>query len=205
MAFYLIRHGETEWNNSKKIQGWKDIDLNDRGFLQAKMISDHLKDHHVDYIYASDLSRAYQTALVFSKQVTHEIITDPLLREIDFGAWEGKTWKEIQKEYHDFFESGGLEKLELSVHGGESLLAFKNRAVDHFMMLEKRHSDQDVFIFTHGGNIRMILMELLHMPMTTDNPLIIDNASITIIKRNQLTHALEVILKNDTNHLDEVI
>jgi phosphoserine phosphatase len=204
MAFYLIRHGETEWNHSKKIQGWKDVDLNDRGLLQAEKLAIFLKNHKIDYIYASDLKRAYKTSLIFSQHVHHEIISDPFLREINFGDWEGKTWKEIQHEYHEFFESGGLNQLDLAVHHGESLISFKKRVVDHFLDLVKRHPDEEVFIFTHGGNIKMILVELLNIPLQADNSLAIDNASITIIKRNSLSNQLEVLSSNDTSHLSEV-
>ncbi len=67
MAFYLIRHGETEWNHSKKIQGWKDVDLNNLGLEQANKLANHYKLSPVDAIYSSDLKRAYKTALSFSE------------------------------------------------------------------------------------------------------------------------------------------
>ncbi len=201
MAYYLIRHGETEWNHSKKIQGWKDVDLNDLGLFQAEMLAKYYQHTHVDFIYASDLKRAYKTAHIFSEITHKDIIKEPLLREIDFGAWEGYTWKEILVQYKDFFDQGGINDFDSAIHGGESLLSFKKRAYSHFLSLVSQHKDQDVFIFTHGGNIRMILNELLNQPMRTDEPLAIDNASVSIIEWNQEKNDLEVILINDTRHL----
>jgi broad specificity phosphatase PhoE len=204
MSFYLIRHGETEWNHSKKIQGWQDVDLNDRGLLQAEKLAKHFENHHIDVIYSSDLKRAYKTSEVLSNLKHHEIISEPLLREINFGDWEGKTWKEIQFANQEFFAKGGLNQFDSAIHHGESLNQFKKRAVDHFYFLVEKHLTEDVYIFTHGGNIRMIVLDILDLPLKTEDPLLIDNASITIVAFNQISKKLEVVSVNDTSHLNEV-
>jgi broad specificity phosphatase PhoE len=204
MSFYLIRHGETEWNHSKKIQGWQDVDLNDRGLLQAEKLAKYFENHHIDVIYSSDLKRAYKTSEVLGHLKHREIFSEPLLREINFGDWEGKTWKEIQLANQEFFAKGGLNQFDSAIHHGESLNQFKKRVVDHFYFLVEKHLNEDVLIFTHGGNIRMIVLDILDLPLKTEDPLLIDNASITVIKFSQLTKKLEVVSVNDTSHLGEV-
>ncbi|TNF09583.1 MAG: histidine phosphatase family protein [Bacillota bacterium] len=197
MAFYLIRHGETEFNQHKKMQGWMDIELNEIGHLQAEGLANYLVDISFDYVYASDLKRAYQTAEAFSRISHQHIIKDEALREIRLGSWEGKTWKEVKEEYDDFFSNEHINHVDENVHGGESLREFQKRVVTHFMELAKRHLHDQVIIFTHGGNIRMILLELLGIPLEKREMIFIENASVTILDWNEDCTKLNIIKQND--------
>jgi broad specificity phosphatase PhoE len=201
--FYLIRHGLTEFNQTKKMQGWMDIELNEVGFMQAEQLANHLVDIPFEYVYASDLKRAYQTAEAYSRISHQHIIKDEMLREINLGDWEGKTWSEVEVLYKDILSDPHIKKHEHSVHGGESFIEFQERVVKHFMSLIKKHKDEDVIIFTHGGNIRMLLLHLYKTHLEEYSDLTIDNASITIIKFDEKSNIFEIVKTNDTEYMKE--
>jgi broad specificity phosphatase PhoE len=120
-----------------------------------------------------------------------------MLREIRLGSWEGKTWKEVKEEYDDFFSNKELNHVLEKVHGGESLKEFKDRVVNHFIALARKHQDDDVIIFTHGGNIRMILLEILNIPLEKREMIYIENASITVITWNDDKTKLQILKQNE--------
>ena len=93
-----IRHGETLWNVDSRIQGHLDIGLNDTGRWQAERLGLALKEEPIAAIYASDLSRAHDTALAVSRHTGVPVQAEPGLRERSFGEFEGRTFAEIEKE-----------------------------------------------------------------------------------------------------------
>lgn len=200
MAYYLIRHGETSWNKDNRIQGWTDISLSEYGLKQAKVLAETLKKIPIRAVYSSDLLRAYQTAQAYENMTGHHAILDPKLREIHFGSWEGKTWQEIIDENKDEYASGLYDDPNNRIHQGESMNMFKKRASSHFFEIVNQHPEGDVVLFTHGGNIRMIILEVLNQAIDFKNHIPIDNASITIIEKNH-EGVLEIVKMNDTTHL----
>src|SRR5688572_15720897 len=92
-----VRHGETAWNVDTRIQGHLDVPLNDTGRWQAQRMGAALADETLDAIYASDLSRAHETALALSHTVGVAVQTEPGLRERHFGEFQGLTFNEIEQ------------------------------------------------------------------------------------------------------------
>ncbi len=200
MAYYLIRHGETSWNKDNRIQGWTDISLSELGFKQAEVLAHTLKHLSVQAVYSSDLSRAYQTALAYQKLSNQQIVMDQALREIHFGSWEGKTWNEIITENKDEYGSGLYDNPDSRTHLGESMNMFKSRASLHFRSIVEKHPKDNVLIFTHGGNIRMIILDLLKQEIDFKHHIPIDNASVTVIEKT-IEGTLSIVCQNDTSHL----
>ncbi|MBX3019771.1 MAG: histidine phosphatase family protein [Bdellovibrionaceae bacterium] len=93
---YLIRHGETDWNRSERLQGHSDIELNDLGRDQASRLRPFAEKLHIDVLAASDLKRAVATARLAFPSVS-EIITDPRLREVHLGEAEGTNRHDLEK------------------------------------------------------------------------------------------------------------
>src|SRR5690606_12136170 len=98
--FWLIRHGETDWNALRKLQGWRDIALNDAGIRQAQVLAQALQaksfSHRIDTVYSSDLIRAYETARIATAHFGLPIQTSAGLRERSFGIMEGSDWQSIK-------------------------------------------------------------------------------------------------------------
>ncbi len=97
----LVRHGQTLWNHVARYQGHTDIDLSDTGRTQAKLLSMRLAGVSLQAVYASDLRRALDTARIIAEPHDLAVQALPQLREINFGAWEGLTFKEIKAGYSD--------------------------------------------------------------------------------------------------------
>src|SRR3712207_163192 len=96
-TIYLTRHGQTEWNLNKRLQGWKNSPLTKLGISQAKALGERLKDTQIDVIYSSPIERAYKTAEIIKGNKDIEIIKHDGLKEFNYGDWEGLTIDEIEK------------------------------------------------------------------------------------------------------------
>lgn len=98
-SFYFIRHGQTDWNLEKRMQGHTDIPLNQAGFEQAARAAALFDKIHIDVIVSSPLSRAYKTAEVIAERKGLPIVSEPLLKERHFGKFEGRTIYEVFDEF----------------------------------------------------------------------------------------------------------
>ena len=198
---YLIRHGQTAYNKKEILQGWMDVSLDEEGVHQATRLAEHLTHVHADVILSSDLKRAYQTAEITAKMKNMHVKKVRSLREIRLGSWEGKTMPEVKSIHHTFFEDKTLHHEALAVHGGESLIAFQKRVIASFMRLMKRYKNKDVFVFTHGGNIRMFLLHLDQIPIEQRQDVKIDNCSITALSYDPKTKEIKQHQINDRSYL----
>src|SRR4029079_14367922 len=97
----LARHGETDWNSGRRVQGHTDIPLNARGIEQAKALAAQLAGERLTAVFSSDLSRALETARGGAAAHGLEVTIDPRLREKNFGTWEGLTVVEIAERFPD--------------------------------------------------------------------------------------------------------
>src|SRR3989338_5919677 len=98
-TIYLVRHGETEWNEKKIIQGHSDIPLNKKGELQAKELGQEFKGIHFDAVFSSNLIRAKRTAEIAVLEKKLAVVTTNALRERMFGRFEGKHISELRKAF----------------------------------------------------------------------------------------------------------
>jgi len=145
---YLVRHGETDWNAARRVQGHSDIDLNERGFLQARRLGEHLRGKPIHAVYSSDLSRARSTAAQIARHFFCEVVTDRSLRERCYGEWEGLTYEEVQARFAGRDESSC---------GIESFAKMQERAVRTMTELALRHPGESIVVVSHGGFINCFL------------------------------------------------
>ncbi|NLY64882.1 MAG: histidine phosphatase family protein [Alcaligenaceae bacterium] len=156
---WIIRHGETDWNSERRLQGWKDIPLNDAGIEQAKNLCHHLNNDFFqvlpNHIYTSDLQRAYHTALPFARANQLPITTLPGLRERNYGILEGKHWSILQ-EYNVVREENLAIELDPATHQAESLQVFHDRIKTTLLALAEQHQNETLLLISHGGAIDMM-------------------------------------------------
>ncbi len=153
ITIYIARHGQTEYNVKKRIQGHIDTPLTDNGYKNAFLVADRLKGIKFDHIYSSDLGRAFITAHVIAEKLNLEnrIVREKKLREQDFGELTGMLLK-------DAFEVPEFKgNPEFTPKNGESFKALQKRIVGFIITLEKKHKDKTALIVTHGGGIRSLL------------------------------------------------
>lgn len=150
----LARHGETEWNAERRWQGHTDVPLNALGRDQAHDLAARLAGEHLDVIYASDLSRARETAEIVGAALGVPVRTLPELREIDVGSWSGRTTEEIQREDH-----GARDRVRehgYGWEGGETPAQMAERVVAAVRELAAAHPDGRILLVAHGGVIRAL-------------------------------------------------
>lgn len=160
---YLFRHGETDWNVLQKMQGSKDIELNEKGIQQAKQNAEFLKDFGIEHIYSSPLKRAYITGKTLADKIGVNIeIVDDLI-EANFGKYEGMEKSKIKEEfgeenYEKFFHSRG--NLKLSFPDGETKGEIRNRIFNAVNNICKTTTYNIIAIASHGFVLREFLRAL---------------------------------------------
>lgn len=154
--FCLIRHGETDWNSEKRIQGQIDIDLNATGEAQARAVKAGLLGHSFAAVYSSDLLRARRTAQIATADLGLAVLPAPTLRERHFGVLQGVTANEASVQRPDVFRNHQARTPDYDYEGGESLIRFAERVMTGLNGLAVRHVGQSVLAFTHGGVLDVV-------------------------------------------------
>jgi len=176
--FWLIRHGETQWNADRRLQGWRDIPLSPIGRRQARQLELYLRsasfDARVDHIVSSDLCRAYDTACAAAAHFGLPIECNADLRERSYGIYEGRDWTSMAQAMPHIDLRDPLQAIEQ----GESLQAFAQRVAHAFEALAERHPGRNVLVFSHGGVIDIAWRRASGLDLTAPRPAPILNTSI---------------------------
>jgi alpha-ribazole phosphatase len=185
-TLYLIRHGVTEGNGDKRYKGSIDVPISEEGIEQVKraaaFIRNCLGGGSLAAVYASPLSRAFDSASVIAEPYGLEPVVLNGLKERNFGIWEGMSLVEIQKQYPDAFKAWASNPLEHSPIGGESTLQVRDRIIPVVEDIVSRHYDEKIAVVAHGGVNRVILCHFLCMPLEHIFRIEQDNAAVNIIK-----------------------
>lgn len=162
MKLYILRHGETEWNREDRVQGQMDSPLTKKGREDIASMAEELFPIPIEICYTSDLPRAKKTAegLINGRKIP--IIEVEALRELPLGPWEGKLFKEIQKDPLSviYFESPD----QFSLPGLRNFHDLYKGVGDFIRKLEKDPKDH-VLIVAHGVSIRALLNVLEGVPV----------------------------------------
>ena len=151
MLLYLVRHGETDWNRQRRIQGTTDIPLNDTGRAQAARTGRLLARRTWDAVVASPLSRAFETGSIIAEALgLPEPTTDARLVERNYGEAEGLDFEEMQRLFPE----------DTPVPGREKRSAVAARALEALVDIARRHPEESVVVVSHGGLIRSVLRKV---------------------------------------------
>jgi probable phosphoglycerate mutase len=146
----LIRHGETEWNRERRMQGHADSPLSDKGMRQAILLAQRMKKIEFTAFYSSDSGRACETARFITDATGRPVLLEPRLRERNFGVFEGLTGPEMQERHPEAYARFRNREPDYVVPGGESARAFRDRALDCLAEIATRHVNELVVVVTHG-------------------------------------------------------
>lgn len=177
----VVRHGETDWNRIRRLQGHTDIALNATGVEQAGRLCEALAAEPIAAIHASDLSRALGTARPIADRLELPIRTSPLLRERNYGILEGKTFPEIQERDPDEAEQLRLRTADHTIPGGESQRTFFHRVVDTVCAIARAADAGPLLIVTHGGVLDMLHRSATGLALDAERSCPIPNAVINRI------------------------
>ncbi len=198
-----IRHGETAWNVDTRIQGHLDIPLNAKGQWQAEQLAKTLAAQDALHaVYSSDLQRAHQTATAVAALQGLEAVCHPGLRERGFGAFEGKTFAEIEQDLpEDSMKWRKRDPHWTPPNGGESLVMLEQRIRQTLNELAAKHMGQHIALFAHGG-----VMDILYRIATQQDLQAPRTWSLTNTAINRLLWTPESVTLvgwADTSHLGE--
>ena len=196
----IIRHGETEWNKTGRFQGHSDVPLSAEGRAQAAMLGENLAVDHVDAIYASDLTRAMETAAPLAQRFGLEVISDPQLRELNFGAWEGRNFNDVNAENPNAMKNFYTDPEQADIPESEPFPEFQRRIAGRVREIVAQERGKRIVIVSHGASIRILLADLLSMPIRSIWHLSQLNTAVNKIRFEDDGFAV-VTLMNDTSHL----
>ncbi|MBI3947257.1 MAG: histidine phosphatase family protein [Armatimonadetes bacterium] len=179
---FLVRHGETEWNVARRIQGQVDVPLNEGGRRQAECLAGALAGAALAAIYASDLSRAVETAEAIAAPHGLTVIREPALRELGFGKWEGLDESEVQARYPEAYRGWREDSLRHRPPGGETIPELRTRVAAVYRGVLRAHAGQSVLLVAHGGPIRVLVLHALDAPLGAYPRLRTRNASLSLIE-----------------------
>jgi broad specificity phosphatase PhoE len=196
-TFYIVRHGETAYNKNGRYQGQMDVPLNAEGRLQSQAAAARLAQIPLDVIYASDLSRAQETARMVAGRRT--VLLDPRLREINVGRIQGLSVPEIAEREPAFWALLQQDPEGAVFPGGENARQVQERAVAAVEAISARYPEGRVGLVSHGGVIKCIAAAVIGLPLSARSRIVIDNCSLTIVEWNGAQRRLRSL--NDTGHL----
>ncbi|MDG1486575.1 MAG: histidine phosphatase family protein [SAR324 cluster bacterium] len=174
----LIRHGETEWNSQKRMQGHSNSDLSEVGREQIQALGELMKNVSFDHIYSSDSLRARQTAEAITQYSGHTLQFDQRIREKNLGVFEGLTSteaKERHPEVYRLFKTAGANYV---IDEGESTQQLLERALEFIEEIRLRHPQERVVMVTHGGVVRVLMKYALGLSIDSPTRFIIKNTGI---------------------------
>lgn len=200
ITLYAVRHGETDYNRESRVQGLADSHLTDFGRKQAAALAEHFKDTEITSLYTSPLSRASDTANAIAKAAGIEDITAiDEFKELDCGIFQDMLISEIKEKCWDDWMHF-LGNPAVAPENGESMNQLAVRVSSALgMIIENAGEDDTIVIVAHAGVVRMILAQLMNVPVGAAVNFGLSNASIArfINKYDRWT----CLKWNDTEHL----
>lgn len=195
----VIRHGETEWNVARRIQGQGDSRLTAEGIEQAEALARRLSREKFDVLISSDLGRAMQTARHIAELSPHEVVPDARFRERNFGAGEGLTYDEIDQRFPNAFSRVGEVDPDYAIPGGESRRQFHERVAKAFESVVREHAGKTVVVVAHGGVLATFYRYIHDIGLEAPHAIPIANASYNALRHDGGAFAVEAWA--DTDHL----
>ncbi|MEQ1516433.1 MAG: histidine phosphatase family protein [Usitatibacteraceae bacterium] len=195
----LIRHGETEWNRERRIQGQLDSVLTPEGVAQAEACAKRLAEEQIDAVFASDLGRVRHTARLLLNGRTLPTTFDADLRERCFGTGQGMTYAEMDAKYPQIFAQTGLVDSEFTLPEGETRAVFHARVNNAIRRLAAAHEGKRLLVVTHGGVLGAIYRALNDLPVASSVRVAIPNVGYNRISIDQNRWRIDAWA--DTSHL----
>ena len=174
----LIRHGETEWNSQKRMQGHSNSDLSEVGMGQIQALGELMKNVSFDHIYSSDSLRTRETAEAITQYSGHTLQFDQRIREKNLGVFEGLTSTEAKERHPEIYRLFKTAGANYVIDEGESTQQLLERALEFIEEIRLRHPQERVVMVTHGGVVRVLMKHALGLSIDAPTRFIIKNTGI---------------------------
>lgn len=154
---YLIRHAEAEGNLYRIAHGHYNGLITARGYKQIAQLQKRFETIRIDAVYSSDLFRTQTTAKAIYVPKKLPLHTDPNLREVNMGIWEGRTWQQLRMEDEEGIVAFNRDLTRWSVPGAETMQQVLDRFIPALERIAKENDGKTVAVFSHGAALRMVL------------------------------------------------
>lgn len=181
----LIRHGETDWNLERRLQGQTDIPLNTTGLQQAEALARGFPKVPVDALYCSDLQRARQTAAPLLDRLRCPQTLNPALREQHYGVFQGHTYAEMAEKQPELYARYRARDPQWEIPQGESIQRFYDRVTQALAQIAAQHQGQTLVVVTHGGVLDMLWRHAHDYPLAALRQVEIPNAAFNWVSWQQ--------------------
>lgn len=165
MKLHLFRHGQTDWNAERRVQGQSESRLNELGIQQATALGERIRDLRFDRVFCSSSVRTRETAAHAFAHGGYEIDYLDSLREIHMGPWEGLLYDDISARDPDSFHHFWHEPHLFRVEGAETFYDLQERALTAIAGIAEQCRGQEVAVVSHGALIKSILCHVDQRPM----------------------------------------
>jgi broad specificity phosphatase PhoE len=197
--FFLVRHGETEWNRVERFRGRADLALNETGGRQAEALAQTMKGWEVAAVYSSPLKRTIETASRLAGQLDLAVKPSEGLIDIDYGSWQGISPEEAAQQDGELYNMWLEHPEQVRFPQGEGLAEVRQRVVAAVEEIAARHKDQTVILVSHKVVCQVLVCAMLGL----------DNSHFWQVRQDvcalnafELRDAFSVVtLVNDTCHL----
>jgi broad specificity phosphatase PhoE len=195
----LVRHGQTVTNREGRFCGHSETELTDLGRKQAEALGRRLVAVQIDAAYASDFSRAMDTAGLVLAGREMQLRTDPDLRELHYGEWEQERERDVARRYPEQHRLMRNEDPAWQPPGGETVAMVRKRTAAAFRRIVSAHAHETVLVVSHGTAINCLVAELLAIPPSHTFRFTVSNCGLTEIVMHG---SVAVVTRlNDTSHL----
>lgn len=174
----LLRHGETDWNAQRRIQGQTDTVMNEQGRAQSRALVAATLGLQIDALYSSDLARALDSAAYLADARALTVVAVPQLRERHFGMFQGVTGADAQSRWPAEYARYRQRDPEQTLGDGESLRQLQRRVITVCEELIARHHGEHIALLTHAGVIDIVYRHALGLPLHAAREVEIGNASV---------------------------
>lgn len=199
---YLTRHGQTEWNTQRRMQGWNDSPLTAQGVQQAQWLAQSLQQVEWQAIYSSPSGRAVRTAEILRGEGPVDIITDLRLREMGFGEWEGRVIPELEEEYPDIMHALWRDPARYVPLSGESYSQVRERVLEALEHIVRQHPAGNVLIITHTVVLKLLMAYFEERPIDKLWELpFIHPTSLSVVEVDEKAH--RIVMHGDVSHFQE--
>jgi broad specificity phosphatase PhoE len=205
--FWLVRHGQTDWNLTGRWQGQSSDapSLNETGRQQALVLLDQLKHMQFSAIYSSDLLRSRQTAELIANRLHLGITLESRLREMNLGAWEGMLSDEIKSQYPQEMAERACNPLHARAPGGESAMQVAKRVMAAVGEIGMRHCDKSVLIIAHGISLAIVTCLARGIPLNKLYEYVPDNATLNRVKWKTSVDVRNAIYRRNSKNLSVLV
>lgn len=179
LQVFLVRHGETQWNAERRLQGQSNSPLTEFGERQAKRVGERLKSYGITHIISSDLGRACQTAEIIAACCDCPVVTDARLRELNMGVLETRALNGLTPEEEGWRQSLVNGTVDGRIPGGESMAETAARMQQALNACLDLPAGSRPLLVSHGMALGTLISTLLGLPAWAERRLRLRNCSLS--------------------------